>query len=387
MNPDAIEKKCPHCGKDVPASARYCPECGQALTGKVSGEKTDQLLVEKKKPNIWLPVLPLFILAGLCLIVVFLVIRATPPAMLASGLGTVAAVGKPTQTPSPTPTAMPSSTPTPTPPATPTATPTATPPPMPPAEAKAKDIWVSPLDGMEIVYIPAGHYVIGSLDSDPDAFIYEKPQHGVDLSGYWMDKTLVTNAMYAKCVQVGACPAHKMNISYTRDSYYGNAEFDTYPVIYVTWDEAQTYCTWAGRKLPTDAQWEVAARGRDERKYPWGNSPPSCNLLNYTITISTNGGLSNTCKGDTTAVGKYPQGASPYGLMDMAGNVWEWVADWLGPNYLVEPHENPLGPATGELRVLRGGFYFGAAKYVRIAVRIGHDPNDATDFIGFRCAR
>ena len=383
MNSEVV---CANCGKPAPGSAKFCQECGHALGGDGSGKKNAGQLEEKKKPNIWLPVLPLIILTGLCLIVVFLVIRSTPPAMLASGLGTVAAVGKPTQTPSPTPPTT-SSTPTPTTPATPTATPTSTPPPMPPADAKSKDVWVSPMDGMTLVYIPEGQYMIGSLDSDPYAWINEKPQHKVDLSSYWMDKTLVTNAMYAICVQEGACPEHKMDISYTRDSYYGDVEFDKYPVIYVTWDEAQTYCAWAGRKLPTEAQWEVAARGTDGRKYPWGNSPPSCSLLNYTVTLSMNFGLSNTCTGDTTAVGKYPQGASPYGLLDMAGNVWEWVTDWLGSNYLVEPHENPLGPTTGELRVIRGGFYFDDAKYVRATMRTGHDPNDATDYIGFRCAR
>ena len=381
MNTEVV---CANCGKPAPGGAIFCPVCGHALGGDGSGKENAGQQAEKRKTNIWLPVLPLFILSGLCLVFVFLVIRGTPPVLLASGLGTVAAVGKPTQTSSPSPTATASSTPTPTSPPAPTTTPTATPPPMPPADAKSKDIWVSPIDGMTLVYIPAGQSLIGSLDSDPDAWIYEKPQHRVYLSGYWMDKTLVTNAMYARCVQAGACPTHKMDISYTRDSYYTNAEFENYPVIYVTWDNAQTYCAWAGRKLPTEAQWEAAARGSNGNKYPWGNSPPGCNLLNYAVSISTK---SNTCSGDTTAVGKYPQGASPYGLLDMAGNVWEWVADWLGPNYLVEPHENPLGSATGELRVIRGGFYFGEAKFVRAAMRVGHDPNDATDFIGFRCVR
>ena len=385
MNSEVV---CAKCGKPAPGSARFCPECGHLLGGDGSGKKNTGRLTEKKNPNIWLPVLPLFILTGLCLIVVFLIIRNTPPAMLASGLGTLAAVGKPTQTPSPTPTATESPSPIPTTPATPTATPTATPPPMPPAAAKAKDTWVSPLDGMTLAYIPAGQYLIGSLDSDPNAWISEKPQHKVELSGYWMDKTLVTNAMYAKCVQAGACPEHKIDISYTRDSYYSNAKFANYPVIYVTWNDAQTYCAWAGRILPTEAQWEVSARGSDGRKFPWGNSPPSCNLLNYAVSLSMNfGGSSTTCTGDTTDVGKYPQGASPYGLLDMAGNVWEWVADWLGPNYLVEPHVNPTGPASGDLRVIRGGYYFTDAKYVRATMRVGHDPTDATDFIGFRCAR
>jgi formylglycine-generating enzyme required for sulfatase activity len=258
---------------------------------------------------------------------------------------------------------------------------------MPPVDAKLKDTWVSPMDGMELVYIPEGQYLIGSLDSDPQAWIDEKPQHRVGLSGYWMDKTEVTNAMYAKCVQAGTCQTHKMNISYTRDSYYSNVEFANYPVVYVTWDDAQVYCAWAGRKLPTEAQWEAAARGPDGRKYPWGNSPPSCNLLNYTITLSANFGLSNSCTGDTTAVGKYPKGASLYGILDLAGNVWEWVTDWKGPNYLVEPHQDPLGPPNGENRVIRGGYYFTDAKYVRATMRVGHDPKDATDYIGFRCAR
>ena len=409
MNPDVFEKKCPQCGekisgnepicpkcgaplkdttvicakcgKGAPGSAKFCPECGHALIGEESGKKRAGQETEKKKLEFWIPTIPLIILISLCLIVVVLGIRNTPPSLLASELETVVAVGKPTQTPTAAPTATATSTPT------TTATPTSTPAPMPPADATLKATWTSPVDGMALVYIPQGQYLIGALDSDPQAWVDEKPQHKVDLSGYWMDKTEVTNAMYAKCVQAGACPAKKMDISYTRDSYYGNVEFDNYPVIYVTWDDAQTYCAWAGRKLPTEAQWEVAARGSDGRKYPWGNSSPSCDLLNYTVTLSTNFGLSDSCTGDTTAVGKYPQGASPYGILDMAGNVWEWVADWKGPNYLVEPHQDPLGPPNGESRVIRGGFYFNDAKYVRATMRLGHDPDDATDYIGFRCAR
>ena len=252
---------------------------------------------------------------------------------------------------------------------------------MPPAGAKLADTWVSPVDGMTLVYIPEGQYLIGSTDSDPEALIDEKPRHKVDLSGYWMDKTLVTNAMYAMCVQAGACPTKIMDISFTRPAYFGDPAFDEYPVIFVTWDEAKNYCTWAGRRLPTEAEWEVAAKGTDGRKYPWGNAPANCNLVNF------GGGLANYCTGDTSAVGKYPQGASPYGLLDMAGNVWEWVADWHSTNYLVEPHENPLGPATGELRVIRGGAFFNAAEYVRTSMRTGHAPGAATDNIGFRCAR
>ncbi len=381
MNSEVI---CAICGKKAPGSARFCQECGHALTGEATGKENAGQELKKKELNRWMPVLPLFILSGLCLIAVFLAIRGLPPAVLASGLGTIAAVGKPTQTASATPPATPSSTPTPTTPATPTtppATSTPTPPPMPPAGAKKTDTWVSPVDGMTLIYIPADQYMIGSLDSDPAAWIAEKPLHKVDLSGYWMDKTLVTNAMYARCVQAGSCPTKIMDISYSRFTYFGDPEFDDYPVVFVTWDEAQNYCAWAGRRLPTEAEWEVAAKGKDGRKYPWGNAPANCSLANFGC------GLARYCTGDTTAVGKYPWGASPYGVLDMAGNVWEWVADWNSSNYLVEPHENPQGPATGELRVIRGGAYFNVAEYLRTSMRTGHAPGDATDYIGFRCAR
>ena len=409
MNSDVSEKKCPQCGEKIvgdeqmcpkcgaslrektiicatcgteaPMGAKFCSECGRALTGDESGNKRDGRVAEKKKLESWIPTIPIIILISLCLVVVFLGIRNTPAALLASGLETIAAIGKPTQTPTASPAATTTQTATTIPTQTATATSTPIPPPTPPADAKLKDTWISPMDGMVLVYIPKGQYLIGSLDSDPQASINEKPQHKVDLSGYWMDKTEVTNAMYAKCVQAGACPVKIMDISFTRDSYYGNAEYDNYPVIYVTWDEAQTYCTWAGRSLPTEAEWEVAARGPDRRKYPWGNSAANCNLLNF------GGGLANYCTGDTTAVGKYPQGASPYGILDMAGNVWEWVADWYGSNYLVEPHQDPLGFPTGENRVIRGGSWFNNTEYIRTTFRTNHSPDDATEYIGFRCAR
>ena len=378
MNSEVV---CANCGKAAPGSARFCPDCGHALTGQAIGKKPAGQATEKNKQNIWMPVLPLFLLTGLCLIVVFLAIRGIPSAMLASGLGTVAAIGKPTLTPTVTPTFTPSPTSTDTPTITPTPTLIPTPFPLPPATARSKDTWVSPVDGMEIVYIPAGNYVIGSLDSDPVAWIVEKPQHRVSLSAYWIDKTLVTNGMYARCVQAGSCPAKLKLNSYFRGSYFGNPEFADYPVVFVTWDDAQKYCTWAGRRLPTEAEWELAARGTDGRTYPWGNTPPNCNLLNF------GNGVAKFCTGDTTAVGKYPQGASPYGLLDMAGNVWEWVADWLGPNYLAVPIQDPTGFSSGTLRVTRGGAYYSDPKFVRTTFRAGHDPSDATDYIGFRCAR
>jgi formylglycine-generating enzyme required for sulfatase activity len=230
-----------------------------------------------------------------------------------------------------------------------------------------------------MVFIPAGNFKMGCDQAHNGGELCNGDEllHTVYLDAYQIDKNLVTTAQYAQCVAAGHCTAPGDTSSNLRLSYYGNSSYSNYPVIHVNWDQSNAYCAWAGKRLPSEAEWEKAARGSsDTRAYPWGDATPTCALAN-----------SNYCVNDTSAVGSYPGGASPYGVLDMAGNVWEWVTDWLGPNYLVEPHENPLGPATGELRVIRGGFYFDDAKYVRATMRAGHDPNDATDYIGFRCAR
>jgi formylglycine-generating enzyme required for sulfatase activity len=387
METGIINKKCPKCGQISPSSYKFCPECGQIF---IKGNINPDTQPISRFPVITLTLLIVLFLAlgGLGIWYMFIY---PPPAFLQNVVGLV----MPSQTPTiPTPTVTltateipptPTATNTPEPTATITLTPTL--PPFPPVEAKAKETWVSPVDGMTLVYVPKDLYLIGSLDTDTQAWINEKPQHPVNLSGFWMDKTEVTNAMYAKCVLAGVCPEKKKVMSYTRESYYGNVEFDEYPVIFVSWNDAQTYCAWAGRKLPTEAQWEAAARGPDGKKYPWGNANPNCNLLNFATRIDMKGGKSSLCTGDTTAVGKYPKGASPFGLLDMAGNVWEWVADWNSPNYVVEPRQDPTGPADGESRVIRGGYFFADSKYVRAAMRSWHEPGFTSNDLGFRCAR
>lgn len=238
----------------------------------------------------------------------------------------------------------------------------------------------SPKDGMLQVYVPAGAFLMGSSDLDLTASSDEKPQHTVYLDAYWIDRTEVTNAMYSVCVQAGACQPPISTHSHSHDSYYGDAQYADYPVVWVSWDDAQAYCKWAGRRLPTEAEWEKAARGADARVYPWGNTPPTCALGNF--------GLQNgNCVGDTTRVGSYPAGASPFGALDMSGNVWEWVWDWYNESYYSNsPSQNPTGPASGSMHGIRGGSWYFDTPRVGATNRTWF-VGPGGDNLGFRCDR
>jgi len=237
-------------------------------------------------------------------------------------------------------------------------------------------------DQAEMVLVPAGEFTMGSDDGGAN----EKPAHQVYLDAFWIDVYEVTNALYKKCVDVGKCQPPGSLSSARQDSYFGNSQFDNYPVTYIGWDDAKGYCEWAGKRLPTEAEWEKAARGTDARVYPWGDQWDG-NKANVEQRV-----------GDTTSVGSYPAGASPYGALDMTGNVWEWVADWYDSSYYaVSPSRNPPGPAAGQYRTLRGGgwvddFYFARAtsRYDFTYPTFRFDfyyPTFRYDFVGFRCAQ
>jgi formylglycine-generating enzyme required for sulfatase activity len=212
---------------------------------------------------------------------------------------------------------------------------------------------------------------MGSDDGDSD----EQPVHTVYLDEYWIDRTEVTNGQYERCVSAGECTEPKSSSSYTRDSYYGSSTYADYPMIYVDWNQAAAYCKWAGARLPTEAEWEKAARGMDGSRYPWGDTIDETRA-NYDSNI-----------GDTTTVGSYPAGASPYGALDMAGNVWEWVLDWYAEDYYSQSTDrNPTGPDSGDGKALRGGSWYSSDSDARSAYRYWFNPSNWNVYIGFRCA-
>lgn len=237
---------------------------------------------------------------------------------------------------------------------------------------------VREIDGMEMVLIPAGESTMGSEDGEDN----ERPAHKIGLDAYFIDIHPVTNQQYQRCVAQEICTPPARAYSYTRGDYYGNTAYADYPVIYVNWQQAQDYCQWAGARLPAETEWEKAARGSDGRTYPWGEEAPTCELANFGA-LGGEGG----CVGDTNQVGIYPDGASPYGVLDMAGNVWEWTADLYREGYTQSGSVSNDDEADGGTHpVLRGGAWNGNESFLRTSFRFWFLADYSIDFFGFRCA-
>lgn len=258
-----------------------------------------------------------------------------------------------------------------------------------------------PIDGMVILYVPGGSFQMGSTEPEVDEaiilctqhynicnrwyYMREHPQHSVSLAGFWLDQTEVTNAQYRRCVEAGMCeePATCKKGTPT----YADPDKSEHPVVCVSWQDAQAYCQWAGARMPTEAEWEYAARGEQRRIFPWGDQFDGARL-NY-CDVNCTAAHADTRYDDgfvqTSPVGSYPTGASWTGALGMGGNVSEWVSDWLEP-YTPEAASNPSDPPEGNEKLLKGCSWFGHPTYCRGATRPSVDPGTRFDYLGFRCA-
>ena len=223
-------------------------------------------------------------------------------------------------------------------------------------------LWV---DGSLLVYIPPGEFIMGHGGED-------NPEHVAYLDDFWIYRTEVTNHMYLRCMVMGECSPPAVDLSLPELDDPAIADL---PVVGVRWDQAENYCRFVSGYLPTEAQWEKTARGPDGNIYPWGNAEPNCELLNF-----------NDCLGETSPVIDYPKSASLYDVLDMAGNVFEWVADWYQVGYYAEsPFDNPLGPEFGEVRSVRGSAFNTGPDQVASALRYFLGPEEYRSDLGFRC--
>jgi formylglycine-generating enzyme required for sulfatase activity len=229
-------------------------------------------------------------------------------------------------------------------------------------------------DDAPMVIIAAGESAMGvdgtiGLDD-------ERPRHSVWLDAYRMDLYEVTTSRYARFLA-----ATRRTPPWLWDMVNLAIHGDR-PVIGVDWHDADAYCRWALKRLPTEAEWEKAARGTDERQFPWGNQAPTAELANFAV------GARFSYSQTLMPVGRYEKGKSPFGLFDMAGNVWEWVQDWYKADYYVEsPARNPTGPEEGQFKVLRGGSWSELPQYLLTYGRFKLPPATRNSYTGFRCAK
>lgn len=239
---------------------------------------------------------------------------------------------------------------------------------------KSKSFMTTPPAETPMVEIPAGEFMMGS--DGTQALEDERPSHRVWLDAFSIDLHEVTTAQYAAflSVQNRAAPWQWESVDLVQ---HGDR-----PVIGVDWRDAEAFCTWKGKRLPTEAEWEKAARGTDARLYPWGNQAPTGDLANFAL------GARFSYNQVLFPVRSHEPGKSPYGLYHMAGNAYEWVQDWYGTNYYdSSPDRNPPGPSQGQFKVLRGGSWSDLPKYLLTYGRFRLSPETKNSYTGFRCAK
>lgn len=365
--------KCFNCDEQVPDTAAVCGYCGQVLNKELHAKLQESIPLDRKRMPPWLKwaigVGAVLIIAVICLVAIS-VTNNMRRKSVKQGIQTEAALAHDTNNvPKPSPTVdLP-------PEATNTVEITSQQESETPTtevvqteeagEPKAGDEMTNSIDGAVMVYVPEGNFKMGAADNDQQAEENEKPQRTVYLDAFWIHKLEITNKQYLDCMERGDCLG---NFKEYTDDYY--------PVVSINWHEASAYCELVGGRLPTEAEWEKAARGVAMNFYPWGDTAPNCALVNY-----------SGCVGTTAPVGSYPNGASPYGAMDMAGNVWEWVADWYDPDYYSQSGNtnNPLTSGYTGQKVIRGGSWGLGGNELRVSFRGSFYPEDLYYNIGFRC--
>jgi formylglycine-generating enzyme required for sulfatase activity len=236
-------------------------------------------------------------------------------------------------------------------------------------------------------------YIMGCPASDGWCPDFSTPAHQVTLDAYLIDRYPVTAAEYKLCVDAGVCTY--IPIVNPRATYDA-VGMENHPINFVNWDQATAYCAWLGKRLPTEAEWERAAKGPTHQRYPWGNACPTtwsgtyCADAEWTPSTAKANGWEDYTHDDfyaTSPVDAFASGASPEGVQDLVGNVWEWGSDWPQLSYPEDPVINPTGASTGSRRVLRGASYSEDGEFLRSTHRGGRPPSDRESFIGFRCVR
>jgi formylglycine-generating enzyme required for sulfatase activity len=223
-------------------------------------------------------------------------------------------------------------------------------------------------DGAPAVLVPAGTFTMGDDE--------ESPRRDVYIDSFYLDAQEVTASRYRKFLE--ATGSMQPPEDWEEVDFEKNADL---PVIGVDWNDAAAYCKWAGKRLPSEAEWEKAARGSDARTYPWGNAPPTQQQANFLNSAPS------AYRGGLTPVGAHPSGASPYGVQDLAGNASEWVADWFNRGFRAGDVRNPQGPDAGDGKVIRGGGWRDPAERITATKRFYANPQNRSDDIGFRCSR